>query len=201
MLVLGFESADHELDAWISRALELCADHGGTPKKKSGESDASADWKQAFLRMPYFRNYLTPLGLIADTFETAITWDRFEEFYDGVKDKVGNAIVKSCGHPALVSCRFTHVYPDGPAPYFTFYAVGTNNGDMASALSRWQDIKAAANEAVVSLGGTCTHHHAVGRDHRSAYEAETSPLIRQAFRDVKQRFDPKGVLNPGVVLV
>lgn len=200
VLVLGFESADHELDAWLVRALELCADHRGKATARSDAGDASANWRNAFLRMPYFRNFLTPLGLIADTFETAITWDRFDDFYEGVKERVGKAIESSCGHPALISCRFTHVYPDGPAPYFTFYAVGTEDGDMASALSRWRDIKAAANEAVVSLGGTCTHHHAVGRDHRSAYEAETPALLRQALADVKHRLDPQGILNPGVLI-
>ncbi|MCP4299136.1 MAG: FAD-binding oxidoreductase [Gammaproteobacteria bacterium] len=200
MLVLGFESADHPLDAWMQRALELCADHGGAAQEKRDAGDASATWRNAFLRMPYFRNFLTPLGLIADTFETAITWDRFDEFYAGVKQRVGQAIESSCGHPALISCRFTHVYPDGPAPYFTFYAVGTTNGDMASALSRWHDIKAAANEAVVSLGGTSTHHHAVGRDHRSAYEMETSALLREALRSVKQTLDPEAILNPGVLI-
>ena len=30
LLVLGFESADHPVDAWIERAVELCRDHGGT---------------------------------------------------------------------------------------------------------------------------------------------------------------------------
>jgi alkyldihydroxyacetonephosphate synthase len=200
ILVLGFESADHALDALLQRALELCADHGGTALEKRDAGDASATWRNAFLRMPYFRNFLTPLGLIADTFETAITWDRFDEFYAGVKQRVGQAIESSCGHAALISCRFTHVYPDGPAPYFTFYAVGTTNGDMASALSRWHDIKAAANEAVVSLGGTSTHHHAVGRDHRSAYEMETPALLREALGSVKHTLDPAGILNPGVLI-
>ncbi len=200
MLVLGFESADHELDAWLNRALELCADHGGTETKRSATGDASDTWRNAFLRMPYYRNFLTPLGLIADTFETAITWDRFDDFYAGVKERVGKAVENSCGHPALISCRFTHVYPDGPAPYFTFYAVGTNVGDMASALARWRDIKTAANEAVVSLGGTCTHHHAVGRDHRSAYEKEAPGLLRSALSDVKKRLDPQGIMNPGVLI-
>ncbi|MDH3362318.1 MAG: FAD-binding oxidoreductase [Gammaproteobacteria bacterium] len=199
-LVLGFESADHELDAWMQRALELCADHGGAAQEQREKRDASGTWRSAFLRMPYYRNFLTPLGLIADTFETAVTWDRFDEFYAGVKQRVGQAIERSCGHPPMISCRFTHVYPDGPAPYFTFYAVGTTSGDMASALSRWRDIKAAANEAVVSLGGTSTHHHAVGRDHRSAYELETPALLRAALAGVKQTLDPEGILNPGVLI-
>ena len=138
--------------------------------------------------------------MIADTFETAITWERFEDFHRGVLERVGRAIRETCGHAPVMSCRFTHVYPDGPAPYFTFYAAGTTNGDLRSALARWREIKAAANEAVVSLGGTVTHHHAVGRDHRSGYERETPTLFRGALASVKQHLDPAGILNPGVLI-
>ena len=78
-----------------------------------------------------------------------------------------------------MSCRFTHVYPDGPAPYFTFAVQGTTRGDLRSALAAWRDIKLACNAAVVGHGGTCTHHHAVGRDHRSGYELEVPALWRR----------------------
>jgi alkyldihydroxyacetonephosphate synthase len=204
VLVLGFESADHPVDAWLARALELCADHGGNAKRGAGDAgggdDAATAWRSNFLRMPYYRNFLTPLGVIADTFETAITWDRFEAFHRGVIERVGGAIRAACGHEPVISCRFTHVYPDGPAPYFTFYAVGSTAGDIASALSRWREIKTAANAAVVDLGGTVTHHHAVGRDHRSGYERESAPLFRAALAAVKQRLDPGGILNPGVLI-
>jgi alkyldihydroxyacetonephosphate synthase len=72
---------------------------------------------------------------------------------------------------------------------------------MASMLSRWREIKLAANEAVVALGGTVTHHHAVGRDHRhSGYDNQVPPLFREAFTGVKQRLDPAAIVNPGVLL-
>jgi len=202
VLVLGFESADHPVDPWLERALELCRDHGGRVATGSDESapDAASNWRSAFLRMPYIRNFLTPLGVIADTFETAVTWDRFDALYEGVKREVGAAIERVCGHAPIVSCRFTHVYPDGPAPYFSFFAAGTTSGDLRSALARWRDIKAAANEAVVKFGGTITHHHAVGRDHRSGYEQEAPALFRDALASVKQTLDPAGILNPGVLI-
>src|SRR3954454_11283874 len=44
VLMLGFESADHPVDPWMDRALELCRDHGGTAPegvRKSG-SDGGA---------------------------------------------------------------------------------------------------------------------------------------------------------------
>ena len=218
LLVLAFESADHPLHAWVSRALELVADCGGSWEQEAVDrslagSDSAAveegehrqgaagQWRNQFLRAPYYRNYLTPAGVIADTFETAITWDRFEAFYEGVKTRMGKVLREVTGADCTLSCRFTHIYPDGPAPYFTFYAVGSNSGDMASMLARWRDIKLAANEAVTSLGGTVTHHHAVGRDHRpSGYDTQSPPLFREAFAGARQVLDPQGMMNPGVLI-
>ncbi|HDY82008.1 MAG TPA: FAD-binding oxidoreductase, partial [Halieaceae bacterium] len=196
LLVLAFESADHSLQAWVERALELVADYDGSwdqeavNRSLSGANSvvetegehrkgAAGAWRDQFLRAPYYRNYLTPAGVIVDTFETAITWDRFEGFYEGVRERMGKVLREVTGADCTLSCRFTHVYPDGPAPYFTFYAVGSNSGDMATMLARWCEIKLAANEAVTSLGGTVTHHHAVGRDHRpSGYDNQIPPLFR-----------------------
>tara|TARA_R110001592_G_scaffold363372_1_gene686129 strand:- start:250811 stop:252511 length:1701 start_codon:yes stop_codon:yes gene_type:complete len=217
LLVLAFESADHPLQAWITRALELAADHGGSwdadsversmvtaaTQAEEGEhrKGAAGDWRNQFLRAPYYRNYLTPAGLIVDTFETAITWDRFEAFYTGVKERVGKVLQEVSGAAPMLSCRFTHVYPDGPAPYFTYYCLGSDSGDMASMLDKWRVIKLAANEAVTSLGGTVTHHHAVGRDHRpNGYDMQAPPLFRHAFAGARQVLDPSGMMNPGVLI-
>ena len=216
VLVLAFESADHSLAAWITRALEVAADCGGTWNQAEVERSlstaadddtgehrkgAAGQWRNQFLRAPYMRNYLTPAGVMVDTFESSITWDNFEAFYSGVRERVGRALKEITGFDAVLSCRFTHVYPDGPAPYFTFYAVGSRELDMASMLARWREIKLAANEAVTSLGGTVTHHHAVGRDHRYAgYDNQAPALFLEAFAGAKGRLDPTGIMNPGVLL-
>lgn len=212
ILVLGFESADHPLQAWMERALELVREHGGTYDAEAiarslaaqdgteHRSGAAGAWRDAFLRMPYWRDPAVGLGLIMDTFETAITWDRFEAFYESVKADVGAAIARATGQEALLSCRLTHVYPDGPAPYFTFAARGSADGSVASALAAWRDIKQAANAAVIAHGGTSTHHHAVGRDHRSGYEREVPPLFRAMLIAAKQVADPHGIMNPGVLV-
>jgi alkyldihydroxyacetonephosphate synthase len=214
-LVLGFESADHELRAWIDRALELVRDFGGeydaaaversmlvTASGAEGEhrKGAAGAWRDAFIRMPYWRDPMVGAGAILDTFETAVTWDRFGDFYRGVRDDVVSAILRTTGRPGSVSCRFTHVYPDGPAPYFTYSALGSADGDLASSLAAWREIKLASNESVTGRGGTITHHHAVGRDHRGGYEREAPPLYRAALAAAKARLDPQGILNPGVLL-
>jgi alkyldihydroxyacetonephosphate synthase len=213
ILVLGFESADHPLDAWMGRALELVRDHGGAYDAEAASASlrpnadaaarregAAGQWRNAFIRMPYARNLSVALGMIGDTFETAITWDRFEALYEGVRQRAGAAIAEICGHEATISCRFTHVYPDGPAPYFSYSAVGTREGKLADSLAKWREIKTASNEITVALGGTVTHHHAVGRDHRPGYEAQIPPLFRSALTAAKTALDPAGVMNPGVLI-
>ncbi len=212
ILILGFESSDHPMEHRLNRALELISDHAGTYnradvqpatgiEKKSGhQGDTSRAWRDAFMRMPYWRDPAVGLGVIMDTFETAITWDRFDGFYESVKERVGAAIERCTGQEALLSCRLTHIYPDGPAPYFTFAACGSGDASVASALAAWRDIKQAANAAVVDLGGTITHHHAVGRDHRSGYDVEVPDLYRQMLGAAKHSVDPTGILNPGVLL-
>ena len=135
--------------------------------------------------------------MIVDTFETAIPWSGFDQFYEAVREETQAAIRSATGRDVAVSCRLTHLYPDGCAPYFTYMLHG---GDLASNLSAWREIKQAANDIVTRHGGTVTHHHAVGRDHRSGYDVQTSPLHRDALRAVKKQLDPKGMLNPGVLI-
>lgn len=202
LLVLAFESADHPQDAKLARALELCADHGGAfdpPAASSGAAHregASGVWRNAFLRAPFFREALVAHGVIVDTFETAITWDRFPAFHAGVRERMLSVLQEATGRQGEITCRFTHVYPDGPAPYFTFTALGMPDALVA----QWRTIKAAANEIVVALGGTVTHHHAVGRDHRSGYDRERPDLFAKALAAAKGALDPRGVMNPGVLI-
>ncbi len=200
ILVLAFESGDHPLDPWMGRALECCADHAGTPenpdKADAHREGAAGVWRNAFIRMPYVREHLVKQAIIADTFETAITWERFEAFHDKVKAATEAAIREATGRRGQVTCRFTHVYPDGPAPYFTFHALG-RHGQLAA---QWREIKSAASEALIAAGGTITHHHAVGRDHRPWYDRQRPPLFADALRAAKRAVDPQGLLNPGVLI-
>lgn len=209
ILVLGFESAHHPVDHWMQVALEIVKDHGGQLGSEGVQSNAdhadtqanaSESWRNAFIRMPYWRNEMTAYGVIADTFETAITWDKFDDFYRAIMQGLGSYIGELTDRQYALSCRFTHVYPDGPAPYFTFYAVGDEHGNLQRALDIWRLIKQRSMELVAEHGGTVTHHHAVGRDHRYGYQQQTSPLLRQALAGAKAQFDPKGIMNPGALI-
>ena len=194
LLVLGFESADHPLDAWIARAVECCADHGGTHDgiKASSTEGAAGAWRNSFLRAPYGRDAVVALGCIAETFETACTWDAFASLHADVTE----AATKALPDGGTITCRFTHVYPDGAAPYFTVLAPATHG----TQLERWAEVKQAAADALLANGGTITHHHAVGRDHRPWYDRQRPDLFADALRAAKRSLDPGAVLNPGVLI-
>lgn len=192
ILILAFESADHPVDVWTKRAIELIRDHGG---RQHADDRAAQAWRTAFIRMPYARELTVPLGLINDTFETAVTWDRFEAFHTAVSTATAAVIKEATGTEGTVSTRFTHVYPDGPAPYYTFNARGT----PGRLLEQWRHIKTRASDALIAAGGTITHHHAVGRDHMQWYRVQRPELFGRAFEAAKSALDPARILNPGVL--
>jgi alkyldihydroxyacetonephosphate synthase len=193
VLVVGFESTDASVEHDLARALEIAASHGGrwdAPTEK--RPAAEGNWREAFIKMPYIRDMLVQLGILADTFETAITWDRFPAFHEAVVGATREAL----GQPCRVSCRFTHLYPDGPAPYYTVLAPARRGDEIA----QWHEMKQAAGDAIIAAGGTITHHHAVGRDHRPWYDEQRPELFAAALGAAKRAIDPAGILNPGVLL-
>ena len=202
LMVVSFESADRPVDPWMDLAEECVLGQGGVPdadwrtNPDAHLMGAAGAWREAFIRMPYNREVLTPLGIISDTFESAITWDRFESFYRNVRRATHDAIREATGREGAVSCRFSHAYPDGPAPYFAFHCAA----DPESMLEQWWEIKRAVSDAVIDNGGTITHHHAIGRDHQPWYERQRPPLFGDVLDRAKKHLDPKGILNPGVLV-
>jgi alkyldihydroxyacetonephosphate synthase len=194
LLVLGFESTDAPVEAELARALELSAECGGAwDDPTSARTGAVGAWREAFLRAPYLRDVLVSLGVLSETFETAVTWDAFPALHEAVVAAVRDALEDP---RAIVSCRFTHAYADGPAPYFTVLAPARRGDEEA----QWWAVKRAAADAILATGGTITHHHAVGRDHRPWYDRQRPEPFALALRAAKAAVDPAGVLNPGVLI-
>jgi alkyldihydroxyacetonephosphate synthase len=218
LLVLGFESADHPVDEAMRRALAICAEHGGLAEERRGgdvggrdaasgrgagtgaaggvERDAVGAWRDAFLGAPYLRDMLVAIGVLSETFETAITWERFPRLHARVTAAAGDAMREVCGGEGRIFCRFTHVYPDGPAPYFTVIAPARRGAEV----EQWAEIKRAVSAVLIAEGATITHHHAVGRDHRPWYDMQRPAPFAAALSGAKAVLDPQGIMNPGVLI-
>ncbi len=200
VLLLGFESAHHPVAGRLTETVAIATHHGGTVAdgpthldagEKGDRAGGAGTWREAFLRGPYRMSALVSLGVVVDTFETAIPWDRFEDLRADVDASVRAAM----GPVGLLGLRFTHVYPDGPAPYWTFLCPAGPD-----ALETWHRVKTAASDALLRHGATITHHHAVGRTHRPWYDRQRPGLFAQSLRAAKAELDPAGLLNPGVLI-
>jgi len=198
LLVLGFESSGASVEPAMEAALAICREHGGSWEEQAegARGGASGAWREAFLRAPYVRDVFVAMGVLSETFETAITWERLERFAADVKAAVRAAVREACGADGIVTCRLTHAYPDGAAPYFTVLAPARRGEEVA----QWDAVKRVAADAVLAGGGTITHHHAVGRDHRPWYDAQRPEPFAAALRGAKAAVDPARVLNPGVLI-
>jgi alkyldihydroxyacetonephosphate synthase len=213
VLLLGFESTDSlpPIEVDLERAVEIAESHGGRLSegpttedrtRESGGSEAdesddgdSGEWRDSFVEAPYMFNSLVSMGVLVDTFETAVTWDQFPALHEALEERVTDAMAEECG-TGFLSCRFTHAYEDGPAPYYTLLAPA----DVGRELEQWRGIKAAASDTLMEYGATITHHHAVGRVHRDHYHEEAPDHFLDALRSMKRTLDPEGVMNPGALL-
>ncbi len=191
LLILADESNLPVVEERLNVLTEIAFDAGGRLDPEA--SRTVRDWIRFFFRQPYMRDFLLDWGVVADTFETSIPWSRVPDFYHEVKAAAQEAVQKVCGG-GRVGCRVTHAYPDGTSLYFSFYGPGRHG----SLCSQWTDIRAAGNEAILRGGGTISHHHAMGRDHKPWARREFPDIHRGAIRELRRSLDPRGQMNPGL---
>jgi alkyldihydroxyacetonephosphate synthase len=158
-----------------------------------GEGPAR-QWAEHRFDGPYLRDPLLANGALVETFETATSWSNLLALKHVVAETV-QARFGQYDSVSLVLCHVSHVYDTGASLYFT--VVGAQRGD---AIAQWRAIKAAVNDVLVAQGGTITHHHAVGTDHRDWLAAEIGPVGVEILRAVKATLDPAGILNPGKLI-
>lgn len=190
LAITVFEGTDAHTESRHAETHALLSAHGGT---SLGEAPAKA-WEQGRFDAPYLRDSLLKAGAICETLETATSWSNLPVLKAAVTEALTSAL-KASGTAALVMCHISHVYPTGASLYFT--VVAGQRGDVAR---QWRGAKVAACDAIIANGGTITHHHAVGADHRPWMGAEIGDLGAAVLRAVKQTLDPVGILNPGKLI-
>ena len=146
-------------------------------------------WARGRFHAPYFRDDLLARGVMVETLETATTWSGLPGLLTGVREALAR-------HAPFVACHVSHIYPTGASLYFTFLAPQ----DPDDPIGQWRRAKADACDGIVAAGGTITHHHSIGRDHRRWLAAEDGALGIEALRAVKATLDPAGIMNPGKLL-
>lgn len=185
-----FEGTAAHAEARHAETSAVLAAHGGT---SLGEAPARA-WEHGRFNAPYLRDALLAAGALCETLETATDWSGLAALKSAVTAALSGALTES-GTPALVLCHISHVYATGASLYFTVVA-----GQRGNPIEQWRTAKAAACDAIMAAGGTITHHHAVGADHRPWMREEIGELGVQVLAAVKATLDPAGILNPGKLI-
>ncbi|MCV7349829.1 FAD-binding oxidoreductase [Mycobacterium parmense] len=190
LAITTFEGTKEHVESRQAETSALLASHGAT---SLGEGPARA-WERGRFGAPYLRDSLLSAGALCETLETATDWSNIAALKAAVTQALTDALSAS-GTPALVMCHISHVYPTGASLYFTVVA-----GQRGNPIEQWRAAKKAASDAIMAAGGTITHHHAVGADHRPWMGDEVGELGVRVLRAVKATLDPAGILNPGKLI-
>ena len=190
LAITAFEGTEAHVVSRHAETRDLLSGNGGT---SLGEGPARA-WEHGRFNAPYLRDGLLSAGALCETLETATSWSNVPTLKAAVTDALTRSLADS-GTPALVMCHISHVYPTGASLYFTVVAAQRGNP-----IEQWRAAKTAASEAMVRIGATITHHHAVGADHRPWMRDEVGDLGVAVLRAVKSTLDPTGIMNPGKLI-
>lgn len=189
LAILGYEGPAEDVAARRARVSERMLAAGAQPALEAGEA-----WERERYEGPYLRDALLSAGALVETLETTGFWSTLPRLYAAV----GGALRAGLGArdaPSVILCHLSHIYRNGASLYFTIAAAAA-----ADPTAQWRTAKAAAADAILAAGGSISHHHGVGRDHRPWYEREIGPLAGAALRAVKRQLDPVGILNPGALI-
>ncbi|WP_199485083.1 FAD-binding oxidoreductase [Actinomadura craniellae] len=190
LAIVGFEGPQIEVADRLFRSHATLREHGG----EFLDAGPGESWARGRYTAPYLRDSLLDAGAFVETLETAAFWSGVPTLYESVRTALTTSLT-AAGTPPLVMCHISHVYPAGASLYFTVVSA-----QGADPVAHWAPVKRAANDAIIAAGGTISHHHGVGTDHRDWYAEEIGPLGVKIMRAVKGALDPAGILNPGVLV-
>jgi alkyldihydroxyacetonephosphate synthase len=156
---------------------------------------AGRSWEQGRYQGPYLRDALIDLGAFVETIETSHTWAKIAELHARLGSAIRDSLAAQ-GTPGIVFCHLSHAYADGASLYFTVISRARRGEEI----EQWRAVKRAACETIVAAGATITYHHAIGRDHAPYMEAEVGSTGLATLRAVKERLDPRGIMNPGKLI-
>jgi alkyldihydroxyacetonephosphate synthase len=193
LLLVGASGAEPIVEAAVREVAGLVRQQGGIAVGGS----LGRRWVASRFRTPDLRDALWDAGYALDTLETAVEWTRLPDLAAAVARTLRHGLDDLAERVHAFS-HLSHVYPSGSSLYATY--VFRRAADPDETLARWRRLKDAASQAIVDHGGTISHQHGVGRDHAMYLPAEKGELGMAVLADVARRFDPDGIMNPGVML-
>jgi alkyldihydroxyacetonephosphate synthase len=193
MMTFGATGSVEQCRTAREMTQQTCSRHGGV----DGGAELGKKWAHGRFRAPYLRDPLLLAGYVVDTMETAVDWARVADSVNAVEKAIRDAGAGE-GEQVHIYTHLSHVYSQGSSIYTTYLFRCADSYEET--LQRWEKLKMTGAEAIVACGGTISHQHGVGTDHRAYLSAEKGPLGIAAIRSLCQLFDPNTQMNPGKLL-
>ena len=162
LAIAGYEGAADEVRARRAGAGAVLEAAGGVIDPEAGEG-----WARERYRGPYLRDALLDAGALVETLETVAFWRAVPDLYAAVTAALRDTLT-AAGTPPIILCHVSHVYPAGASLYFTVACAQTEEP-----AAQWRAAKHATGAAILAHGGSISHHHGVGRDHRAELAASS----------------------------
>jgi len=194
MLMVGTAGRERDVKRARKEVLGIAHEQKGV----SAGSTLGEQWHKKRFQTPYLRNTLWQMGYAVDTVETATTWDCVPDLIQAIETALRSAL-KAESEQVHAFTHLSHLYAHGSAIYTTYLYRIADSPDET--LRRWKALKGAASQAIVAGHGTISHQHGIGCDHQQYLIAEKGPLGLSAMRQLYSHFDPKGMMNPGKLVL
>jgi alkyldihydroxyacetonephosphate synthase len=192
---LVFEGSREEVAVQESALFRIARKHGGL---RAGAENGKRGYELTFA-IAYIRDFVMDHYLLAESFETSVSWSQTLALCERVKRRVREEHAAR-GLPGVpfISCRITQLYDTGVCVYF-YCAYHYKGVDRPSEV--FAEIEQAARDEVLRSGGSLSHHHGIGKLRAEFLSEIMSAPMLEWSRRIKRAVDPHnvfGAANHGV---
>lgn len=190
-LTLVFEGTRQEVTQQQNDLYRIAAKHRGM---KAGGENGRRGYQLTY-SIAYIRDFLMNYYIIAESFETSVSWTNALQLCENVKRRLYEeyAVRGLPGRP-FVTARVTQLYRTGVAIYFYFgfYYQGVPNPQNV-----YLELENIARDEILNSGGSLSHHHGVGKLRRAFLPRIMSPAALEWKKELKKGLDPNDIFGAG----
>lgn len=190
VVTLLFEGEAEEVAEQEKKINAIAAKYGGVP---AGATNGERGYTFTFV-IAYIRDLALDYGVVAESFETSVPWDRALALCGAVKRRVRAECRRRAVRHYHISCRLTQTYDAGCCIYFYF---GFNSSSFKDPVAIYEEIEEAARDEIIDCGGSISHHHGVGKLRKKWYKDTVSEPGRRLLLAAKQTLDPDNIFALG----
>ena len=141
------------------------------------------------------RNNLWDMGYAVDTLETCLRWSELDRGKAAIED----GILTGMGGHGYVFSHLSHFYTSGCSLYTTYiFPLTESEAELPRDLDSFQKQRLARLSLLTA--GLSVINTAWGPTTRISWKEEKGKLAMDSIRAGLQKFDPKGLMNPGKVV-